>query len=66
MQDFLILPSLLSADFARLGEEADAVIAAGADIVLQQLTFHNPFQPVHLQVCERDAMPVLMEEVPLG
>lgn len=31
MQDFLIAPSLLSADFAKLGEEAQAVIAAGAD-----------------------------------
>ncbi len=33
MQDFLILPSLLSADFARLGDEANAVIAAGADML---------------------------------
>ncbi|MGC4029769.1 MAG: ribulose-phosphate 3-epimerase [Steroidobacteraceae bacterium] len=29
----LIAPSILSADFARLGEEVDAVIAAGADVV---------------------------------
>ncbi|MDR3352782.1 MAG: ribulose-phosphate 3-epimerase [Zoogloeaceae bacterium] len=29
--DFLIAPSLLAADFARLGEEARDVIAAGAD-----------------------------------
>jgi ribulose-phosphate 3-epimerase len=28
-----IAPSILSADFARLGEEVDAVIAAGADLV---------------------------------
>ena len=33
MQEFLIAPSILSADFARLGEEVDAVLAAGADIV---------------------------------
>lgn len=33
MHDFLILPSLLSADFARLGEEAKAVIDAGADML---------------------------------
>ena len=33
MTDFLIAPSILSADFARLGEEVDAVLAAGADIV---------------------------------
>lgn len=30
---FLIAPSILSADFARLGEEVDHVLAAGADIV---------------------------------
>lgn len=33
MSDFLIAPSILSADFARLGEEVDAVLNAGADIV---------------------------------
>lgn len=33
MKDFLIAPSILSADFARLGEEVDAVLAAGADVV---------------------------------
>lgn len=33
MKDFLIAPSILSADFARLGEEVDNVIASGADIV---------------------------------
>jgi ribulose-phosphate 3-epimerase len=33
MHDFWIAPSILSADFARLGEEVDAVIAAGADLV---------------------------------
>ncbi len=32
-RDFLIAPSILSADFARLGEEVDAVLAAGADVV---------------------------------
>lgn len=31
MSDFRIAPSILSADFARLGEEVSAVIAAGAD-----------------------------------
>ena len=34
MQSFAIAPSILSADFARLGEEVDKVLAAGADIVL--------------------------------
>jgi len=33
MKPPLICPSILSADFARLGEEVDAVIAAGADMV---------------------------------
>jgi ribulose-phosphate 3-epimerase len=33
MNDFQIAPSILSADFARLGAEVDAVLAAGADIV---------------------------------
>jgi len=33
MRDYLIAPSILSANFARLGEEVDAVLAAGADIV---------------------------------
>lgn len=33
MQDFLIAPSILSADFARLGEEVDEVLAAGADMI---------------------------------
>ena len=33
MNDALIAPSILSADFARLGEEVDNVLAAGADMV---------------------------------
>src|SRR5690554_8081986 len=33
MKDFLIAPSILSADFARLGEEVDNVLAGGADVV---------------------------------
>ena len=32
-RDYQIAPSILSADFARLGEEVDAVLAAGADII---------------------------------
>ena len=31
--EYLIAPSILSADFARLGEEVESVLAAGADIV---------------------------------
>ncbi|EKO3500038.1 ribulose-phosphate 3-epimerase [Vibrio fluvialis] len=33
MKDFLIAPSILSADFARLGEDVEKVLAAGADVV---------------------------------
>ena len=33
MVDYRIAPSILSADFARLGEEVDSVLAAGADFV---------------------------------
>lgn len=33
MSDYLIAPSILSANFAKLGEEVDNVLAAGADIV---------------------------------
>ncbi len=32
-RDYKIAPSILSADFARLGEEADAVLAAGGDMI---------------------------------
>ena len=31
--DYRIAPSILSADFARLGEEVENVLAAGADVV---------------------------------
>jgi ribulose-phosphate 3-epimerase len=33
MQNFMIAPSILSADFARLGEEITDVLEAGADVV---------------------------------
>lgn len=33
MAKYLIAPSILSADFARLGEEVDAVLKAGADLI---------------------------------
>jgi len=33
MREFRIAPSILSADFARLGEEVENVLAAGADVV---------------------------------
>ena len=33
MKKYLIAPSILSADFARLGEDVEKVLAAGADVV---------------------------------
>ncbi|MEZ9699898.1 ribulose-phosphate 3-epimerase [Vibrio sp. 10N.261.46.E12] len=33
MKDYLIAPSILSADLARLGEDVENVIAAGADVI---------------------------------
>jgi len=33
MKDYLIAPSILSADFARLGDEVNAVLTAGADVI---------------------------------
>ncbi|MCV2884367.1 ribulose-phosphate 3-epimerase [Aestuariibacter sp. AA17] len=33
MQPYLIAPSILSADFARLGEEVENVLSAGADVI---------------------------------
>lgn len=33
MPEYLIAPSILSADFARLGEEVDTVLSAGADLI---------------------------------
>ena len=33
MRDYLIAPSILAADFARLGQDVEAVLDAGADIV---------------------------------
>lgn len=33
MNQYLIAPSILSADFARLGEEVDKVLEAGADVI---------------------------------
>ncbi len=33
MKQYLISPSILSADFARLGEDSGKALAAGADVV---------------------------------
>jgi hypothetical protein len=47
----------------RFTDEERAAIAGGADIVLQQLTFRLPFQPVNLQVVNAGEWPELVEEV---
>ena len=45
--DYRIAPSILSADFARLGEEVDAVLAAGADKEGKDF-FFRCIQPAHV------------------
>lgn len=46
----------------RLTDEEREAITNGADIVLQQLTFRQLFQPVQLQVVMPDENPVFVEE----
>jgi hypothetical protein len=46
----------------RLSNEERQQIAAGADVVLTQLTFRMPFHPVHLQIVGPEEMPVLVGE----
>lgn len=36
MKQYLIAPSILSADFARLGEDTAKALAAGADVALRR------------------------------
>jgi hypothetical protein len=45
----------------RLSEEERSAIAAGADIILQQLTFGCQFQPVNLQIVMPDEAPALLD-----
>lgn len=45
----------------RFTEEERLHIALGHDLVFTQMTFGNPFQPVHFQVVGRNEMPLLME-----
>ena len=45
----------------RFTDEEREAIANGADLILTQLTFQNPLQPQHVQVCFPDQMPVLVE-----
>lgn len=34
----------------------------GGDVILQTVTFRNPYQPVNLQVCMPDEAPILIED----
>jgi hypothetical protein len=45
----------------RFTAEERAMVAQGADLVLQQITFRQPFQPLDLQVVPPGAMPTLLE-----
>lgn len=47
----------------KLTEEERHLIVTGADIILTQLTCGEPFQPVHLQVVNRNDMPLLLGEL---
>jgi len=55
MRDYWIAPSILSADFARLGAEVDAVLAAGADLVQCRSTADL----VHFDVMDNHYVPNL-------
>jgi hypothetical protein len=50
----------------RLTDEERALVAAGADVVLTQLTFGRPYAPIHMQITPQDEMPVLVEGLPNG
>lgn len=47
----------------RLSDEERSLVAAGGDVVLQQLTFWQHFQPVNLQIVMPDDNPVLLDEI---
>lgn len=46
----------------RLTDEERRSVANGADIVLQQLTWRNPFQPINVQIVMPNECPALVEE----
>ncbi len=46
----------------RFTEAERAKIANGADLIMQQLTFSQPFLPTDLQVVDPNAMPTLVDD----
>jgi ribulose-phosphate 3-epimerase len=47
MKQYLIAPSILSADFARLGEDTASALAAGADVVHFDVMDNHYAEPDH-------------------
>jgi hypothetical protein len=46
----------------RFTDEEREAIANGADLVMQQLTFKQAFQPINVQVVMPNEWPILVEE----
>jgi hypothetical protein len=46
----------------RFTDEEREAIANGADLVMQQLTFKQAFQPINVQVVMPNECPILVEE----
>ena len=65
-EHFLIAPSILSADFARLGEEVDNVLAAGADVVHFDVmgTLHSLLRQPPTCLCTHVTPPSLLARAP--